>query len=74
MVKHKSRDYKMSAVKYYLNNNNDIRKPVKFLIVKNLLYIDGLKDTRRPKILLEKIENLFLIKLLNNKLIKLSNY
>jgi len=32
MSKHKSKDYKISAVKYYLNNN--------------VCYIDGLKDMK----------------------------
>jgi hypothetical protein len=37
----------------------DIRKQVKSLIVKNLLYEIGLKDTKQPKILQEETENLF---------------
>lgn len=40
MSKHKSEDYKISAVKYYFNND------VRFLIVQNNLYIDGLKDMK----------------------------
>ena len=72
MVKHKSRDYKISAVEYYLNNkNNDgYNRTCKIFGCKKAHFVIGLKDTRRPKILLEKIENLFLIKLLDNKLIK----
>ena len=34
---HKSEDYKISAVKYYLKNKDNIRKTCKILIVKNLL-------------------------------------
>jgi hypothetical protein len=45
----------------------DIRKLVKYLIVKNLHYEIGLKDTKLLKILQEKTENLFLIKLRNHK-------
>ena len=38
---HKSEDYKISAVKYYLKNKTILEKLVKFLIVKNLHYNDG---------------------------------
>jgi hypothetical protein len=41
----------------------DIRKLVKSLIVKNLLYEIGLKDTIVLKISQEETENLFLTKL-----------
>ncbi len=61
-------DYKISAV-YYLNNNDDIIRHVKYLIVKNTLR-DWVKRYKTTKNLTRKIENLFLIKLLNNKLIK----
>ena len=39
MTKHKTEYYKISAVKYYLNNDkgDGYKKPVKFLIIKNLL-------------------------------------
>lgn len=67
---HKSIDYKMSAVKYYLNNNDDIRKTCKIFDCKKSSLYRWVKRYKKPKILLEKIENLFLIKLLNNKLIK----
>ena len=36
-MKHKGIDYKISAVKYYLNNNDVWIKFVKFLIVKKVL-------------------------------------
>jgi hypothetical protein len=45
----------------------DIRKLVKYLIVKNLLCEIRLKDTKLLKILQEETENLYLIKLLNHK-------
>ena len=45
----------------------DIRKHVKFLIVRNPLYEIGLKDIKQPKISQEKTENLFHIRLLNHK-------
>lgn len=38
-----------------------LEKPVKFLIVRNLLYKDGLKGMKLLKILQEKPENLSLI-------------
>jgi len=50
---HKSEDYKISAVKYYLKNKDNIRKPVKYLIVRNLHYKDGYKDIKLLKILRE---------------------
>ena len=43
----------------------DIIEHVRFLVVKKAHFVIGLKDTKKQKILLEKIENLFLIKLLN---------
>ena len=45
----------------------DIRKPAKSLIVRNPLYEIGLKDIKHLKILQEKTENLFHIRLLNHK-------
>jgi len=69
MTKHKTEDYKISAVKYYLNNDrgDGLRKLVKYLIVKNPLYEIGLKDIIVLKISHEETENLFLTKLLNHK-------
>jgi len=66
-MKHKSEDYKISAVKYYLKNKIILEKLVKYLIVKNLHYKDGYKDTKHLKILHEKTEYLHLIKLQNHK-------
>ncbi len=40
---HKSEDYKISAVKYYLKIKIILEKPVKYLIVINLHYKDGKK-------------------------------
>jgi hypothetical protein len=45
----------------------DIRKHVKSLIVRNLLYEIGLKDIKHPKILQEETETPFLIRLLNHE-------
>jgi hypothetical protein len=69
MTKHKTEDYKISAVKYYFNNDrgDGYKKPVKSLIVRNPLYEIGLKDIKHLKILQEKTENLFHIRLLNHK-------
>jgi hypothetical protein len=69
MTKHKTEDYKNSAVKYYLNNENGdgYKRTCKILIVKNLQYEIGLKDTKKLKILQEKIENQHPIKFQNRK-------
>ena len=50
---HKSEDYKISAVKYYLNTKIILEKLVKSLIVRNLHYKDGYKDIKLLKILQE---------------------
>ena len=50
---HKSEDYKISSVKYYLKNKDNIRKTCKYLIVRNLHYKDGYKDIKLLKILRE---------------------
>ena len=44
MSKHKSEDYKLSAVKYYFNNNVSLDDVCEIFVVQNNLYIDGLKD------------------------------
>ena len=48
MTKHKTEDYKISSVKYYLNNDkgDGYKKTVKFLIVRNLLYEIGFRSSR----------------------------
>ena len=70
MTKHKTEDYKISAVKYYLNNDKEdgYKKTCKISDCKNLLCEIGLKDTILLKILQEETENLYLIKLLDHKL------
>jgi transposase-like protein len=53
---HKSEDYKISAVKYYLKNKDNIRKTCKIfdlLKQRNLHYKDGYKDIKLLKILRE---------------------
>ena len=74
MVKYKSRDYKISAVEYYLNNNDGYNKTCKIFGCKKSTLRDWVKRYKTTKNLTRKIENPFLIKLLNNKLIKPSNY
>ena len=64
---HKSEDYKISAVKYYLKNKDNIRKTCKIFDCKNLHYKDGYKDIILLKILQEEIENHYHIKFLNHK-------
>ena len=60
MPKHKTEDYKISAVKYYLNNDrgDGYKKTCKIFDYKNLHYEIGLKDTKPLKILQEKTENI----------------
>ena len=44
-MKHKSPDYKLSAVNYYLNHEDGYDNTCKYLIVKNLHLNDGYKHT-----------------------------
>jgi len=70
MTKHKTEDYKISAVKYYLNNDkgDGYKKTCKiFDCKKSSLYEIGLNDINLQKILQEEIENLYLTKLQNQK-------
>jgi hypothetical protein len=69
MTKHKTEDYKISAVKYYLNNDkgDGYKKTCKIFDCKKSTLRDGLKDTILLKILQEKTENQFLTRLLNHK-------
>ena len=65
---HKSEDYKISAVKYYLNNKeSNIRKTCKIFDCKKSTLQRWVKRYETSKISQEKIENLFHIRLLNNK-------
>lgn len=66
-MKHKSEDYKIFAVKYYLKNKENIRKTCKIFDCKNLHYKDGYKYIKHLKILDEETENPHLIKLQNHK-------
>ena len=69
MTKHKTEDYKISAVKYYLNNDkgDGYKKTCKIFDCKNPLYEIGLNDIILLKISQEKTENLYLTKLQNHK-------
>ena len=65
---HKSEDYKISAVKYYLNNKDNIRKTCKmFDCKKSTLQHDGYKDIIILKILQEEIGKMYPIRLLKHK-------
>ena len=64
---HKSKHYKISSSKYYLNNKDNIRTTCKNLDCKKTLYEIGLKDIKLLKFLQEETENLYLTKLLNYK-------
>jgi transposase-like protein len=63
-MKHKSEDYKISAVKYYLKNKDNIRRTCKIFDCKKSTLQRWIQ---RYKTLQEEIENLYLIKLLNHK-------
>ena len=65
---HKSEDYKISAVKYYLKNKDNIRKTCKIFDCKKSTLQDGYNDIILLKILQEEIENNYLTKLPNHKL------
>jgi len=67
LSKHKSEDYKISAVNYYLDNDVNMDYVVIFLIVRNNLYQDGFKDIIMINLLNDTIENQYLIKLQNIK-------
>ena len=62
-MKHKTEDYKISAVKYYLKNNDSFSKTCKVFDCKKVHYNNGLKDTRKQRIYLGVIENHFPTKL-----------
>lgn len=55
-------DYKLFAVKYYLNHEDGYDNTCKIFDWKNLHLKDGYKDIRILKILQGEIENQYLIK------------
>ena len=57
MSKHRSEDYKISAVKYYLNNDVSLDDVCEIFYCQNNLYIDGLKDIKSQKKLKENEQN-----------------
>ena len=61
-MKHKSLDYKLSAVNYYLNHEDGYDNTCKIVDCKNPHLKDGYKDIKLLKILQENIENQYLIK------------
>jgi transposase-like protein len=69
MNKHKTEDYKISAVKYYLNNDkgDGYKKTCKIFDCKKSTLRDWIKRYNTSKILHEETETLFLIRLLNHK-------
>ena len=66
-MKHKSVDYKLSAVFYFLNHEDGYDNTCKNFDCKNPYLKDEYKDIKLLKILQEEIENQYLIKLLNHK-------
>ena len=65
---HKSEDYKISAVKYYLKNKDNIRKTCKIFDCKKSTLQRWIQQYKTSKILQEETENLYLIKLQTHKL------
>ena len=49
-MKQKGDDYKLTSVKYYLNNDDTMDNTCNIFIVKNRLYTDGLSSIKRKKI------------------------
>lgn len=47
IMKHKTQDYKITAVKYYLQNDDSLDDVCNILIVRRLLWEDGLWNTRK---------------------------
>ncbi len=68
MTKHKTEDYKYSAVKYYLNNEKDdgYKKTCKIFDCKKSTLRDWNKLYNISKNRTRKIELLFLIRLINH--------
>lgn len=73
-MSHKTEDFKLSAVTFYLKNKDKLRKtrinyekPVKFLDVLKVHYNDGFSATKNSIILHEIIGHLFPIKSKKNK-------
>ena len=64
---HKSEDYKISAVKYYLENKDNIRKTCKIFDCKKSTLQRWIKRYKNLKISQDETENLFPIKLQNHK-------
>ena len=64
---HKSEDYKISAVKYYLKNKDNIRKTCKIFDCKKSTLQRWIQRYNSTKILQEEIENHYHIKFLNHK-------
>ena len=66
-MSHKSEDYKISAVKYYLKNKDNIRKTCKIFDCKKSTLQRWIKRYKTSKNIKRKNRNQYLIKLLNHK-------
>ena len=65
---HKSEDYKISAVKYYLKNKDKIRKTCKIFDCKKSTLQRWIQRYNSTKNLTEEIGKMYHIRLLNHKL------
>lgn len=66
-MKQKGGDYKISAVKYYLNNNDTMDNTCKIFNCKKPSLHRWIQIYKTKKIYKENQERLFIIKLKNNK-------
>ena len=67
-MKHKTEDYKNSAVQYYLKNNDNIRKTCKIFDCKKSTLQRWIQRYKKYKNITRRSKNLYLIKLKRNKL------
>lgn len=61
-MKHKSSDYKLQAVKYYINNNSSLSKTCAIFNCSNRNLKDGLINIEKLAMLIIRIEKKVLIK------------
>ena len=66
-MKHKTEDYKNSAVQYYLKNNDNIRKTCKIFDCKKSTLQRWIQRYKKYKNITRRSRNLYLIKLKKNK-------
>jgi len=68
MPKHHSEDYKITAVKHYINKSKNLSKTCKIFECSRISLKDGLIDIKKINQLKDIAENQYHIKLLMNRL------